>query len=279
MSPPPMRRPIALRGMQAPRPVLTPYKNDMSFELLTATMVEIRKMYVDFLEGKTAVERALALFESIKKGDRGAPGMPGVNGRNGRGVQPDEVETAVRKFLRQPKDGIAPTVEQVTNAVLSSPKLFKFIQKKIKEIETAEPAETPQPVETIVAMVMEGMKGAIKIDHIVGLEGKLAEIRNHKATGWRGGGDTVVAGVGVTITNTPNGNKQISAPGAGLSVIAIAGTINDSNVAFTALSNPTLLCINGGFYQKTGGSITWTYVAGAITLSSAVGTGGSIFGI
>lgn len=69
------------------------------------------------------------------------------------------------------------------------------------------------------------------------------------------------------------------ATSGGFSVIAVTGTINDSNVTFTATSQPTLLNINGAFYQKTGGAITWTYSGGAITLSSAVGTGGNIYGI
>ncbi len=63
------------------------------------------------------------------------------------------------------------------------------------------------------------------------------------------------------------------------SIIAVAGTINDSNTSFTASSEPVLLNINGAFYQESGGAITWTYVAGTITTSVAVGTGGNIYGI
>ncbi len=64
-----------------------------------------------------------------------------------------------------------------------------------------------------------------------------------------------------------------------LVVIAITGTVNDANLAFTAANQPTVLVINGAAYQTTGGAITWTYVAGAITLSAPVGTGGSIYGL
>lgn len=67
--------------------------------------------------------------------------------------------------------------------------------------------------------------------------------------------------------------------GSGITIIAVTGVIDDSNVTFTAASEPTVLVINGGVYQKTGGAITWTYLAGTITLSSPVGVGGSIFGI
>ena len=61
--------------------------------------------------------------------------------------------------------------------------------------------------------------------------------------------------------------------------ITITGTIDDSNMAFTAPEEPTLLVINGGVYQQTGGAITWTYLTGNITISSPVGLGGSIFGL
>lgn len=93
-----------------------------------------------------------------------------------------------------------------------------------------------------------------------------------------GGGDTVSAGPNITITNT-NGTKVISAVATSLTIIAVTGTIDDANVSFMAASQPTLLNINGAFYQKTGGSYTWTYVAGTITLSTPVGIGGQLFGI
>lgn len=69
------------------------------------------------------------------------------------------------------------------------------------------------------------------------------------------------------------------ASSSGVSVIAVTGTVDDSNETFTATSQPTLLNINGTFYQQTGGAITWTYSGGTITLSSPVGIGGQIFGI
>lgn len=85
-------------------------------------------------------------------------------------------------------------------------------------------------------------------------------------------------GAGVTATATL-GDVEVNIPGvATLTVITLTGTIDDSNVTFTAGSEPTQLVINGGIYKTTGGAITWSYVAGTITLSSPVGTGGSIYG-
>lgn len=95
----------------------------------------------------------------------------------------------------------------------------------------------------------------------------------------------LVAGTNVTLTAaTDDTNKRTnitiaSSGGGAFTEIAISGTINDSNTAFTAASEPTYLVINGVWYKGTGGAITWTYVAGDITLSTPVGTGGQIFGI
>lgn len=65
----------------------------------------------------------------------------------------------------------------------------------------------------------------------------------------------------------------------GSRVLAATGTIDDNNTSFTITSKPTVLIINGGIYQESGGAITWSYDSGALTLSVPVGIGGSIFGL
>lgn len=90
-------------------------------------------------------------------------------------------------------------------------------------------------------------------------------------------------GSGVTITASDDDtNKRTDitfVSASGLSILAATGTINDSNKDFTFTSEPTLISINGVMYQKTGGAITWSFAGSTATLSSAVGTGGSIFGL
>lgn len=99
-----------------------------------------------------------------------------------------------------------------------------------------------------------------------------------------GGVTQIIAGSGISISPiTGTGTVTITSTGGGgggsFSPIAVSGTINDTNTSFTATSQPSLLNINGLLYQQTGGSITWSYSGGTITISSPVGTGGSIFGI
>lgn len=89
------------------------------------------------------------------------------------------------------------------------------------------------------------------------------------------------ANMTITVTVNPQGaiTAQFDASGSALAIIAVTGTIDDSNTSFTSATLPTLLNINGAFYKQTGGAITWSRSGTTITLSSAVGVGGSIFGI
>lgn len=65
--------------------------------------------------------------------------------------------------------------------------------------------------------------------------------------------------------------------GGGLTLVAVTGTIDDSNTTFTCESEPTYVVINGVWYKATGGVYTWTWVAGTLTLSGAIGTGSQIW--
>jgi hypothetical protein len=92
----------------------------------------------------------------------------------------------------------------------------------------------------------------------------------------------LIAGSGVTLTYSQaygRNDVTISASSGSFAVVAVTGTIDDSNVTFTVATEPVLVVINGASYTSTGGAITWTWVAGTLTLSSPVGTGGNIYSI
>lgn len=212
----------------------------------------IKRLHEDMIAKAHSVESRLNQIAVIQ-GPEGPQGKPGATMKGDPG-EPAVIDygfliTEIMDKLPAPKDGVSPTIDEE--------KLLEALFKRIKQ------------------------KG-LKLSDIVGLEETITSFSNrmmHKEPYMHGGGDTVAAGSGVTITNT-NGTKVISSTGgAALSIIAVAGTIDDSNVSFTAASEPTLLNVNGAFYQKTGGSYTWTYVAGTITLNNPVGTGGQLFGI
>lgn len=245
------------------------------------SIADLYKIYDEFSRGLEIVKQAHANFESVKQG---VPGMAGTSGRHGKdgkdgrdgmNVTPEMVQEAVSRLYVQPKDGAAPDEEQVAQAIMASPKFLKFLKKSMNP---GKEGILPD-MDLLTSKILEEVRK--QLPDPSAWDNKLAEMRDsiRRESTWRGGGDTVVAGSGVTITNTPNGNKRIAATGSGFTVITVTGVIDDSNTTFTVASQPTLLNINGQFYQKTGGAITWTYVAGTITISVPVGTGGSIFGI
>lgn len=205
----------------------------------------------------------------------------------------EEIQTIV--------DRVVPLVTPVENEETEKGIDEKAITKKIiksvlAHVPTAEevalkikPSEyTPETPEEIVAKI-NSLEGSIKAEAIMGLpaieeiikavievikKDKLIELRDIKGARldtpgkqkfdmndqrWHGGGS--------------------SGGTSGLTLVTVTGTINDSNVTFTAASTPTVLVINGAFYQQTGGAITWSLAGLVITLSSPVGTGGSIFAL
>jgi hypothetical protein len=118
----------------------------------------------------------------------------------------------------------------------------------------------------------------LRIEHIKGLDECLQVLSNQVGGYVHGGGDTVAAGTNVAVTSNTQGQKVISFTGvAGLSYETPTGTVDDSNIAFVVLHDPTFLIINGSQYF-VGTGIYQSYNSGTktITLSSPVGTGGFI---
>lgn len=278
-----MDRPAVRYRGAPPRRMVAPAERGNPFDIYKQ-IDELKSLYEKLKPALTFVEGAIKTWETVKKGPPGDPGKSGRPGGNGKDVTPEMVMDAVRRHVKQPENGISPKLEDVAQEVMGQKRFSRIVRKHLR---TLAPTFTKEKgsdgdMPTLQIVMAELEKMGISEKFVQNIEARIAEVRNHVATGegtWRGGGDTVVAGPGVTITETVNGNKKISASGTSLAIIAVAGAINDSNMSFTAASEPTLLNINGSFYQKTGGAITWTYVAGAITTSQPIGTGGAIFGV
>lgn len=93
----------------------------------------------------------------------------------------------------------------------------------------------------------------------------------------------IIPGTGVSMVySSAYGRNDLTISASATSSILVAtGTRNDSNMDFTFVSQPAIVVINGASYRSTGGAITWTWTAATltVTLSSAVGSGGDIYGI
>lgn len=226
----------------------------------------------------------------------------------------NEEEEVEIKFLRGKKGdkGDEPSNERLKELIVPLiPELVqtkdgeKLTKKQLKEMILPlipEPVKgesgSPDTGTEIIEKINSEKKGIIKKERVEGwtdLESNLltnnkkfqkmlsfggANAINIKNNGVVVGQVQTINIIGATITSVGNGGEiNVAFSSSGLAVIAVSGTINDSNKTFTSATQPTLLNINGSFYQMTGGNITWSYTTGTITLSAAVGTGGSIFGI
>lgn len=234
------------------------------------TKQDIEEIKQDVLKGATPVKfkdyftesEILWLMASIREGlkdevtpKKGVDYFDGTDGKNGKEL--DENAVFNRVFSNVVKQ--LPDVRKMVDAELTI--IWGKLEERLKDVKS---------VKDIVAEIKK--KKLIAKQDINGMT--MTDQR------WHGGGDVVAAGTNVTITTNSSGQKVISASGGGggLTEIVVSGIRDDSNVTFTALSEPSYLVINGAWYKPTGGAITWSYLAGTITLSSPVGTGGAIWG-
>lgn len=189
-------------------------------------------------------------------------------------------------------------------------KLFNRLLKEIPDPIQGETGKrgkdgSPDSPEEIVFKIntLEGvletkvLKGSFTIEDVIKniKDNKSIELRDIKGARldmndqrWHGGGLSNITGLiqaGANITITGSGTSSdpyiISSTGSSYMILQkTGGVIDDSNLAFTFASLPTELVINGGSYIQTGGSTTWTWNAGTLTatISTPVGTGGSIYG-
>lgn len=229
------------------------------------------------------IENAINEFNAAIANIKSLTYIKGEPGTNGNSPDPEAIARNVISRIPQVDErrilSKVPRIdeEEIVRKVISKIPQNKASLKVIQEHFEADPMSV---IEKIMSL-MESGKIKFKTKHIDGLEQTMSAFNNQLGRGYlHGGGDTVVAGTGIAITTNANGQKVITATGTvALTIIAVTGTVNDSNVTFTSTSLPTLLNINGAFYQQTGGIITWSRSGTTITLSSPVGTGGSIFGI
>ena len=201
----------------------------------------------------------------------------------------------------KPKDGVSPDLQTIAYEAskLVDDKLRPLVPK-IEDIEKDLP-KLGEPIRDS----LEILKGEDRLDKsaIRGLDDyedvkKLAkqksesgQIRGSRGVDLSIDGTVIgavqylnlIAGIGVTLTHVVTGgrNDVVINASASTSVLTATGTIDDSNVAFTFISEPAILIINGASYRQTGGAITWTWDSGTLTatLSSPIGSSGSLFGL
>ena len=179
------------------------------------------------------------------------------------------------------EDGVSPSISDIVPAVLA----------QIPEDPEETPQETRDKLESLQGderLDKTAVKGIEQIEEKISqIELRPANVGGAKGIGLYIGGSkklltaqqiNLIAGTGITISYASASGRNditITATGtASLTPIAVTGTIDDSNVSFTAASAPNLVIVNGASYRNGHGC---TIVGTAITLDNPVGVGGDIY--
>jgi hypothetical protein len=171
--------------------------------------------------------------------------------------------------LRSGRDGEpgkdAPPVDEKALASRVSGEVLQKVQKESKDFEK----KVQDEIQNIRSVRMVGGARGIQL-FVDGSKQGLVNSLN------------LVAGSNVTLSyNRASGRQDItiSATGGGsgaFSVIAVSGTINDTNTSFTAASTPVLVVVNGNAYRHGAGV---TISGTSITLDNPVGAGGDVYAL
>ncbi len=191
---------------------------DQSEELLQQMRAEL--LQVQGLDG-----------EDGKDGFDGEDGSDGKDGKDGRDGQDG-------------KNGITPIkgVDYFTKKDIGHIALIASQKIKIPKTKK-EPEIDGDKLLHIFTNLPEGKKLGTK--HIDGLEQTLSAFDNQLRRGYlHGGGDTVSAGTGISITIS-GGTKVISASGGGVNLEIPTGTVDGSNASFTVLNTPKYITVDG----------------------------------
>lgn len=200
------------------------------------------------LSAQEVTDVVLPLVKGIKIGPQGEEGKIGPQGSIGL-QGPRGLEGAAGKDGKDGtngKDGIAGK-----DAVFDKPLLKRIATMAAKLVKIEIPKQEKIEIEDIVSVVLAEVEGKIPHERLARVEKDLVEVRNRSMRPYdpspgnaRGGGDTVVAGSGVTITETINGNKQISViSGGGVLSVDLSAQCNGSNKVFTVPSGTPISLI------------------------------------
>jgi len=206
---------------------------------------------------KTIVDHA----ERILNLPKGEKGDQGDRGDDGDSVDFEKVVAAVLARMPEVKHGKDADPDIIATRVIT--RLTKG-QKDSKE----SVIDMPAIISAVIGHLKD--KKVLSKEHIGGLEEEISSYRNQLAgkhygddTWARGGGDTVEAGSGVTITSNAAGRKVISAVGTAPVALTPTGTVNGVNATFGVLSQPSSVISDGITYFEGAG---YSYLAGNITM-------------
>ncbi len=199
--------------------------------------------------------------EKGDKGDRGEPGRDGVDGKDG-------------KDGKNGRDGKQGPPGQPGEAVMPKPGVDYPSRDQIMQMmkDVVIKNMTPEDIVSLINSLPVASKFQIDASHIANLpKASRGKAQKH------GGGDTVAAGTGVTISRDSNGVVTISSSGGiGAWSTPPETPASDGSVKiFTVgITTPTDVLADGTIYPS---GTVWTFLAGQITISIGGGAGPTQF--
>lgn len=182
--------------------------------------------------------------------------IKGIDYVDGRPPTSEELLTLIRPLIPRVKDGKTPSADEIT----------ALISPLIPQVRDGKDSDANAVAELVIERLIKEKK--LKAKDIDGFEDALAVVRNFVARGSiRGGGDTVKAGSGVTITTDANNVKTISATGATIASETPAETPDGIIVAFTVTHTPLFIIADSNFRVSGQG---YTYSSPTITMDALI---------
>lgn len=218
-----------------------------------------KKLNTKLSEFETKAIGMIKDIQSIPK-PQGKDGKDGTDGKDA-----DEkkiVETILSKI---PKPNENELIKKIISKIPENKASLKIIQEKFE-------TDPMSIIEKIMALP-EG-KFKLKTSHIDGLEQTMRAFQSQLGRGYlHGGGDTVVAGTNITITQNANGNKVISSTaGTGTwyqdEIVATGQTGTSFSLAHTP--SAVVFLYKNGQYLVSGASYDYTISGKNITLAVAL---------
>lgn len=277
----PIRSPIQHEDLKPKAPVAQPTPDLNSFSALGKLIDELTSLRDQWEDDHK---------KGVFKGEKGDQGEKGESVLSPEDFMPyvEYIIHMVKRDLPVPKDGIN-GIDAVTpvrgidyHTEADKKELVDHVVSRIpKPKDGISPViDQEQLASSIIAQILNGKM--LKKEHVAGLQQEIDAYRSQFARdkGYvHGGGDTVVAGSGVTIVPNANGTKTISASGGGgggLGYLAATGAVDNSNTTFTFATTPTLVIVNGTAYRD-GHGVTITGITAV--LDNPANTGGDVYGL
>lgn len=293
-------------GEPAAWPVFT--REEMEDEVAAAEERIMKLVSARLDEYETAAEsvEAIAGFaakEIARIGEQSLMALLSVNvepGRPGKDADTEEIARRVAEIIGSPKPGengndadmdavlakvreMMPSEDQIVERLMSKVKT-KGRKSVLKVIQQNVEADPTSVIEKILEMLESG-KVKLKTSHVDGLDQTFSSMYSQigRKGYLHGGGDTVVAGIGIDIQPTADGKKRISTTGTsvpGYSYNEVpAGDMDGVNTIFTLANVPTapavmLVDLNGAIQTQLGTSPDYSIAGDTITFNFAPSSGG-----